>query len=106
MVCASDLRALCNSQEPGHVYKNKSNAQPDTRPSSHSLPSSLLIRLRHCYTLHMLTSIYVHYLHGHLLGPLGHLVASCNFSMSLVDFVKNGVLDWERLEREAGRSFI
>lgn len=53
MVCASDLRALCNSQEPGHVYKNKSNARADTRPAPIALSPTapaLLIRQRYCYT--------------------------------------------------------
>lgn len=75
MVCASDLRALCNSQEPGHVYKNKSNARADTRPAPIALSPAAVNKatlLLHCKltTLHT----YVRYVsamsvHGQLLGP-------------------------------------
>lgn len=62
MVCASDLRALCNSQEPGHVYKNKSNARADTRPAPIALSPAappLLIRQRYCYTVQLYIPTFV-----------------------------------------------
>lgn len=90
MVCASDLRALCNSQEPGHVYKNKSNARADTRPAPIALSPAAVNKatlLLHCTTLHTYVRI------GHerprsAARSMGHSVTSCNLTMNLVDFIK------------------
>lgn len=99
MVCASDLRALCNSQEPGHVYKNKSNARADTRPAPIALSRraaavNKATLLLHCTTLHTYVRIEderssAMSVHGQLLGPwVTQWPASCNLTMNLVDFIK------------------